>query len=329
MEEQEPQPTDVTNFRKWAAIFVGVAAIGYMAYAVFRGIDETSVQLASFAWGLYIPVLLLTLVNYSLRFVKWHYLLGRLGIHMPVIANAWIFTAGLAMVITPGKAGELLKPYMVKVVAGAPMERTIPALVTERVMDGIAVTLLAAIGVGSFYADGVQVVVTALLITVAGLAVLAIKPLSLSIIQLIRKLPVVGGIGDRLETAYLALRTCLAPRSFVFTLVLSLIAWFAECVGYYLVLLGLQVGATLDVSTFLYAFATVFGAPSPGGMGMSDVALVEGSLALVDGMAGGQAVAAALLIRIATLWLGVLLGAFALFRLDGVTKDASQSSAAE
>ena len=85
---------------------------------------------------------------------------------------------------------------------------------------------------------------------------------------------------------------------------------------------GLGVAATLDQSTFLYAFSTVFGAPSPGGMGMADLALSEGALSMIHGITPGQALAASLLVRVATLWFGVVLGAFALLRMEQVIEDA-------
>jgi uncharacterized membrane protein YbhN (UPF0104 family) len=68
---------------------------------------------------------------------------------------------------------------------------------------------------------------------------------------------------------------------------------------------------SLDRATFLYAFATVAGGAMPGGLGVADGALVGGAVQLT-GVDEPVAVASALLIRVATLWFGVILGAFAL-----------------
>ena len=54
------------------------------------------------------------------------------------------------------------------------------------------------------------------------------------------------------------------------------------------------------------------------GLGMADAALAEGAVALVDGLSDPQALAGSLLIRVATLWFGVVLGAVALLRLESV-----------
>ncbi len=318
MEPEAGAEVQIGRFRRWGAIALAAAVLGWLGYALFRGFTETAGELQGFAWGWYVPILLLTLVNYSLRYLKWHYLLGQLGIHIPHRDNVWIFATGLAMVISPAKAGEVVKPYLVREIAGAPMTRTIPALVAERTTDGIAVVALAAIGVTTYYAEATNMifaVVAGIVLVIAGVA---FEPVASIGIRLVSALPVIGRFGPRLEEAYRALRVCLSPIPLFVTMVLSIIAWFAECVGYWLVFMGMQVGASLGVCTFLYAFSTVFGAPSPGGMGMADLALAEGAIGLIDGVSAGQALAASLLIRVATLWFGVLIGAFALLRIDGL-----------
>ena len=318
MEEQVAAPLAMQRFRRWAAWAVAIAVLGYLAYALWKGFSETASELLAFQWSLAVPVLLLTLVNYGLRYFKWHYLLLQLDIHVPHRVNAWIFATGLAMVISPAKAGEVVKPYLVREVTGAPMSRTIPALVAERGTDGIAVVALTALGVSTFYAEAQSLIWATAAGIVAVLVVLAVKPLAMGVVGLVRLVPPLRGLADRLEEAYLAMRTCLAPVPLVVTVLASLVAWWAECVGYWLVLKGVGVDAGIDVSTFLYAFATVFGAPSPGGMGMADAALAEGAVQLVQGLTAPQAVAASLIIRVATLWFGVAIGAIALLRLETV-----------
>lgn len=323
-------PDAMKRFRRWIAIAVALATLGYFAYAMYRGttgndpdlVARTGQALWSFAWPLYVPVLVLTLVNYGLRYFKWHYLLARLGIHVPHRTNLWIFTAGLAMVISPAKAGELVKPYLVWVTAGAPITKTLPALAVERITDGIAVVLLTAVGVSTFFPESRELIYGTIGVVIVGTVVLSLRPLAHALLSVLARIPGLGRIAHRLEETYEATRVCIAPVPLVTTLVASLVAWFAECVGYWLVFIGLNQAVSLDAATFLYAFATVFGAPSPGGMGMADAALVEGAVRIAD-IGAAEAFAAALLIRVATLWFGVVLGAFAMLRMERVIEDAA------
>lgn len=316
----------MARFRRWAAVAVSLATLGYLAYAVWKGFNETLTELLTFSWPLYLPVLGLTLVNYGLRYFKWHYLLGRLGVHVPHRRNVWIFATGLAMVVSPAKAGEVVKPYLVRVTTGTPMTRTFPALVAERGTDGLAVVVLAALSVSTYYAEATTTIYATLAGIVAVVLGISVRPVALLVIRGLGRLPLLARPAARLEESYEAMRICLEPVPFAVTMVASLVAWGAECVGYWLIFRGLGVAASLDAATFLYAFATVFGAPSPGGMGMADAALAEGAVALIPGITGPQALAASLLVRLATLWFGVLIGALALLRVEAVIADARRST---
>ena len=271
----EPQPRlTVERQRRALGLIVALAAVGYLLYALWHDLPATAAELASFRWPLYVPILALTLVNYGLRFAKWHGLLLRLGVKVPVLANALAFTAGLGMVISPGKAGELIKPWLVREMTDTPMTRTVPALVVERLTDGIAVVLLAALGVSTFLPSSAPLIATTLAATAAGVAVASSERLAALILGGLGRLPLIYKVVPRLTEGLSALRTCLSPAALVATLLASLVAWGAECVGYWLVFLGLDSAASLEVSTFLYAFATVFGAPSPGGMGIDRKSVV-------------------------------------------------------
>ena len=318
------RPDAMSRFRRWAAIAAAVAAVGWVGYALVRGFSDTGRELADFPWWLTVPVLALTLVNYGLRYLKWHYLLGILGVEIPHKHDAPIFMAGLAMVISPAKAGEVVKPYLVRTITGVPMARTVPALIAERGTDGIAVVALAAVGVSTYAAQASHIISITIFVIALGLAAITIEPVARGALTLLKMLPLLNRVGDRLEEAYEATRTVLAPTPLLVTVALSMVAWFAECVGAWIIFMGLDTTATLDQATFLYAFSTVFGAPSPGGLGMADVALAEGAIQIVAEISEGQALAAALLVRLATLWFGVLLGALALLRMEHVIKDATR-----
>jgi uncharacterized protein (TIRG00374 family) len=321
-------PDALARFRRWAAAAVALAVLGYLGYAVWKGFSETAEALVRFRWSFYVPVLALTLVNYGLRYAKWAYLLSLLGIPVPHRTNVWVFLTGLAMVISPAKAGEVVKPWMVQQVNGAPYTRTLPALVTERGTDGLAVVILAAISVSTYAADQVWLILGTLAAIAGVVATLSVKPLAHGVFDLLDRVQVLHGLVGRLRETYDATWICLRPRPLAVTLSLSLVAWAAEGVGMWLVFLGLSRDVPLDACMFLYAFATVFGAPSPGGMGMADAALVEGALSILPGVTPGEALAASLLVRVATLWFGVLLGALALLRTASVIDDARAAARA-
>ncbi|AKU92796.1 lysylphosphatidylglycerol synthase transmembrane domain-containing protein [Vulgatibacter incomptus] len=324
----------IARFRRWALIGVAMGALLYLGFSLWAGIPALASELSSFRLSLLLPIVGLSLANYALRFAKWSYLLRRLGVRIDTRENASIFLAGLAMTITPGKAGELLKPYLVRQATGDPLTKTVPALIAERGTDALAVVGLAAIGVTTYFAEGASALFAVGGVCVGGILFLSSRTLSLGTIRAMGRIPGLAKIEGRLEELYVGMRTCLAPVPLALTLVLSAVAWGAEAVGYWLILEGFGVGgANLSVATFLYAFSSIAGAPSPGGLGVADAALQEGALHLVAGITRPQALGAALLCRLATLWLGVALGAVALLRhgasgtIDEGRPDSKRSAA--
>lgn len=318
MAEQEAPAVPWERAPRWIAAGLAMAVLGYAGWAVWRGIDEVGEQLAAFDWSVYPVVLALTLVNYGLRYAKWHWLLARVGAPVPHRQNLVVFVSGLAMVLSPAKAGELLKPWLVKRINGTPMVRTIPVLVTERLTDGIAVIGLAAVSISASAGGGGAALWGSLAVVGLGVAVLSSETLTEAVLRPAAGLPVVGRFVPRVSELLAATRTCTTPFALLVTLAASVIAWGAECVGYWLILGGFGLEGDLLTSTWLYASATVFGGPSPGGLGLSDAALGEGAALLVRGMSAPQAIAAAMLIRVATLWLGVGMGALALGLIPGL-----------
>ncbi len=320
----------VVRFRKWAVIAIAFGALVYLGLWLYADYDKVAQAMARFQWWILIPVCGLTLLNYTLRFVKWRYLTRRLGVDMPIKDDAWNFASGLAMVISPGKVGELLKPYVVRELTGVPMATTTPALVTERLTDAISMLILAGIGVGVYQPGETWLLVTMSACVGAGLLVLAHEGLSLWFVRTMCRLPMLGRVGSKLEEMLVAMRSCVAPVPLLLTIGLSIVAWWAECWGFLLVFQGLGVTqATMGGCVFIYAFATLTGGVAPGGLGISDslLAFLAAALFFCPGIEGAALetcvkssialpAAASVLIRICTLWIGVAIGAVALFKVS-------------
>jgi uncharacterized protein (TIRG00374 family) len=296
---------------------LGIAVFGLViawgdAPAVLRA-------LADFPPLLVAPVLLLTIWNYALRFLKWQYYLGVLGITgVPSRTSLLVFLSGFAMSLTPGKAGELTKSLFLRELAGAPIARTAPIVFAERLTDGIAMLLLASAGLVGF-----RLGVPALL-GVAALAVLAIvliqaPPVAHAGLRLLARIRAAHKLAQAAEVAYDSARELLSWRRLALGVAIGTVSWGGECLALYLILLGL--GATpgwslLNQATFALASASLVGSASllPGGLGAAE-GTVAGVLELIAGQPKEVAAAATLLIRACTLWFGVALGSLALVAL--------------
>ena len=288
-----------------------LALIGLILVADAR---QLAGRLRDFDLALLVPVLGLSLVNYALRFVRWEIYLKALGVRLARARSLGVFLVGFLLSVTPGKAGELGKAWLVRELGGGPALRAlrvVPAVVAERVTDLLGVFVLLSLGALPFPGGR--------WIAAAGLAAVAVAILLLTwqkgadlLFRLLKRLPVVGPRVHILTDLYGTLRGLLSPGRLAMALGLAVVAWGAEGVGFFLVVREYAPQAELLAALFNYTVSTCLGSLSmlPGGL-----LAAEGSLtALLDaqGLDTATAASATLIIRAATLWFAILLGLLAL-----------------
>ncbi len=324
---ERPSGRDIyAKYRRGLFIALGAGALIYLGLSLYAEVPRVLEHLRGFRWWLVFPILLLSLANYLIRFVRWEYYLRKLEVRVALGTSLAIFLSGLAMTITPGKVGELLKSLLLKDAAGTPIARSAPVVLAERLTDFLALVLLAGVGIGTYYRErrGALYLVGGILLAI--IVVLNSRKLSLALLRLGARLPLVGRVAPRLEEAYRATADLLGPGAFFIGLTLAVAGWFAECLGYYVVFQGHGVDASLKLATFLYAFSVIAGVVSPGGLGVTDLLLGVGAEELVEGMTPSLGVSTAFVIRVATLWFAVLVGSVALIRFQGTLQQDSSGS---
>ncbi len=313
---------------------------------VYTDFVELSRHVTGFAWWTVAPALALAFLNYVLRFGKWEYLLrkarGRLDgdadeeqdgpRKVPVrrvlhtrpepaqaglASSALVFFSGLAMSVTPGKVGELLKSFLLKRVNGTPVAVSAPVVVGERLTDLLSLLVLAVFGVaGSGYGWDILVAAAILCGTVIVFALWG--KAGEAAFNLAARLPFVRMRRDSFLELQRTLLTLVGWRCLVVGTAISVAAWFAECAAFWLVLHGAGIDFSLASAMFVYALGTIAGAVTmlPGGLVATEASMVFVLVEVFKQATRPAAVTAVLVVRICTLWFAVLVGviALALFR---------------
>jgi uncharacterized protein (TIRG00374 family) len=291
-----------------------VAVALYGAIVVYRGLGGIAASFATFAWWTFAAACGLSAANYLLRFLKWEFYLGVLGVRLPKVSSLLTFLSGFVLTVTPGKVGEVFKSVVLQRLHQVPFERSAPIVVAERVTDLIGVIAMIALGSlgfsgGAIWAGAGAVVVLALLLLIAS------PRLAQHVIALLGRFPGGKRVAPKIELALYQLRELTAPRRLLWPTALSLVGWSLEGIGLWVLLhhgFGQEaVGAPRTV--FFYSTATLAGAliPLPGGLGVVEE-LLEEQMTRLGGIPAPVATAAMLLIRLATLWFAVVLGFLAL-----------------
>lgn len=284
----------------------------FIIMALLGDLRQVGEEVRTFNWRLFPLALVLTLFNYALRGLKFHYYLKQIGADKIHTKESYqLFVAGFPLAVTPGKVGEIFKAIWIEQKTGIPTARGVAVVVAERISDGLAVLLLSTIGVIAYpqYWPGFVLV----LVTLLSIIVISqIQPLALALLNLSARLPLVRRINGMLRQFYEGSFALFRPSATLIGVGLGMISWLGEGIAFYVILLGLGVSPSwqmLSIAIFTLSFSTVIGAAStlPGGLGAAE-ASIAGMLILLGGLNPDTSAAATLLIRFATLWFGIALG---------------------
>jgi uncharacterized protein (TIRG00374 family) len=303
------------------AILKGLRATGILSVlflgstvallVVFGVSDLSDIRNAFSAFSSAALVLVITLsgCNYLLRGLRWKWFCQAVQVEVGVAEALRHYVAGFAFGVTPARVGEVIRVQFLKSEIGTPYNKGMAIVIADRLTDLFALALLTALA--SVALAGANSLAYGLIVIVAAILVAALRHSSW-LIKLVGSVYRVTGRAARLHAGIRrSFRTgsaLYATKSLFVSLLMSLFAWFAECLGFYVVLTGLGLDIGVSMAALIYASATLIGALSflPGGLGgFEAVAILGLNQAGVD---LPNAIVAVTAIRILTLWLSVAVG---------------------
>jgi uncharacterized protein (TIRG00374 family) len=292
-------------------ISIAFAGLLYLGITIYIDFDLLLLSFTKFNLLLIPFLLLLSLGNYLVRYIKWNYYISILNIDLHKKDSLMIFMSGLLMSVTPGKIGELLKAYLVKTVNKTPVSVTAPIIFAERATDFLSLTILALIGAYIYdYGRNAALIIT--IVILIGIFILTNRKLFDSIMKFLSKIKFVEKRIESIERLYHSTYTLLKIKPLIIAIIISVLSWGFECYGYYLVINNFNNTIDVSWSFFSYSFSTIVGAVSmlPGGLGVT-----EGSFLLMltsKGLSANDAAATTFITRVATLWFAVIVGILAI-----------------
>jgi uncharacterized membrane protein YbhN (UPF0104 family) len=277
-------------------------------------VDATLVALGGVTWPLVGLLIALSLANYALRGLRWHYCCRHLDVEVGFLENGAYYIAGFAFTITPGKIGEAVRLWFLKRRYGYGYSRTAGVMIIDRLTDAWPLLLLSLLGVAEFAGQGWSLLLVGGLLA-AG-SVFLLHPIWLratikAIYGWVRLAPALFARSLRVSRM---LARFAHPGLLGLFMVLGLVGWFCEILGTWLILDALGAPIALTAAAFVFGFGSLVGSLPifPGGLGGAEATMI-GLLVLLD-VPLPTAVAATALVRLFTLGLAVVVG-FALLPL--------------
>jgi glycosyltransferase 2 family protein len=293
-------------------LIVLLSAIGYLAFSLWGGWHEVVEALAKVGIVGTLIALALSLVNYLVRFVRWQKFLSKMGHAVYWPESLRIYIAGFGLTILPGKAGEAIRSVFLKK-HNVSYPESLAAFFSDQLSNLISMMLLVSVGLWAYpQAQPVVIVLGGIILAVLLLLQQSHWLQSLeSFAQ--RKLPAkLAQLASASTEIVLHSKRCFSLPMLLYGILMGLVAWGAEGVAFYYIMHVLGSDMTMQTALFIYAFSMLVGAISflPGGLGGTEATMV--ALLMLNNIDQPHAVAATVLIRLATLWFAVALGVIAM-----------------
>lgn len=258
----------------------------------------------------------LSLINYFLRFVRWHLMIAKMDHQLPFFRHFLFYISGFALTTTPGKAGEAIRGvYMKQHDVG--YSKTIAALFAERVSDLISMLLLGCLAFVHFAQYRIYGVIFSVIMIVTVMMV-QLPQIRARLRQRAHKMEVgrMRTVAENTLKVFDEASRLLGFKFFVGGVILGVFAWGSEAMALAYVVHSMGSDAPATVIYGIYALAMLVGAVSflPGGLGGAEASMAL--LLVAMGMSHPAATSATIICRTSTLWFAVLLGAVALGWLE-------------
>lgn len=293
---------------RWLVIAAIASAIVSAVLVALSDGPAVAGALRSFDPRTLVWMLLLGAASFVVRALRWGALMRAAGYPVPPRDALFLHISGQAMGVTPGRVGEIVKPWLAREAARMPMTRGVTLVFAERVADLIAVCVLALGGLAAL-GGTTWVLVAGIAVVVAGTALAGSSWFHGLALRVVRSRERARRHEDSAETIADTLGRALHWRVLAWSVPASTLAWGLEGIGFALCLrafgfAGLETLAGISV----YAVATIAGAFSflPGGIGLTEASMA--GILIAAGMPAAAASGATVVTRVATLWWSVALG---------------------
>ena len=299
-------------------LFFGVLV--YFILMVYSGWEDLIYNIFRVNPLIIVIAMFLSLANYFFRFLKWNLFTSSLKLNVPLFDNLSIFLAGLSLSITPAKAGEAIRAFLLKEKSTSGLSEGLASTFSERLIDLLAVTLLALFGIiilnSPQQISYLPVLVIILIGIILGVVVFLFDPLY-SLFHGIIYFRLWSGLGSKIDRFRADVVITFQYKTFLVALIFGIIGWSCEGLAFYLIAEDLGIRLTIEIAIFIYATSSLLGAISflPGGLGVMEGSMeifIAGFLSISAALAG----ALIILIRLTTLWFGITLGLIFLFLVN-------------
>ena len=299
---------------RFVLIIIFLMVIFYSVISIYSGIDDISENFKSMNFHYVIPIIGVVLMSIIFRSWIQKLLLEQIQVKLSIKDSFLLFLSGLALIISPGGTGQVIKSYFLKEKYGISISKSIPVILFERYYDLISVTALVMVSICIIFSfEAFIVSILALIIIFIVSIILRKESLFTKFLSLQKKIMFTKQLEINERELYQSVKL-LNNYSLVWKIsVLTILITFWDGIAIYMGFLSFGMDIGYFEATQFYYTSLILGVMSliPGGMGV-----LEGGFTVLSSKYLEMALAISIIIfiRLTTIWFTTFLGMIIAFR---------------
>ena len=301
------------NFVDLSVLIIIIGVAFYVVLVLFSDLPKIIESFEKVKFEYYPLIIVLNFVIYSLLAIRYNYLLGAIGIRLPIKDSFLISFSGQSMFSTFGRAGTVLKSYLIKKKYGHSISKTGPIVLVEQFLDLKSSLLILIIGLFWFQIFEVQLILIVGIILTASLYFIMINDSIFQILKkIISRIKFLKKFGDNIDESKEVTRVLLSFRNIIITTGLSFLVKIFQVLVVFLIFESLGLNLEFLKSGLIYFSSMLAGTfvLLPGGIIVTDSSMI--GLLLTQGIDFSASSVAVIITRFITLWLTVIIGLISL-----------------
>jgi len=292
-------------------VIVPIIVIIYLILIIGSDIQKIFQNIVEIQIDYFIIFIMFFVTSIIPRIVRWHFFMNRVSSLIPFKKNILYFLSGFALLLTPGRIGEIIRSPFIKRDYGIPISKSASIVFVERFYDLLAVVMIITITL-PFTQIPKIILIFPVTITLILIFLIIKKKFLISFTNKLRRINFLSKIIPNIEESFEVIDTLLRLKFIMIGLSLSFFTVILEALGVFYLLESLNTPLDFFTLTAVFHTANFAAAASmiPGGFG-----ILEGGFAgllILYNVPNDVAFSASLLIRIIATGLFSLIGIFCL-----------------
>lgn len=290
-------------------IFSIIIVIFYVAILVYSDINSIADKISSIQI-IYLPIIFsLTGTQLIILGIKYHRMLKKLGINIPLKDGIKIFIAGISLIATPGGAGTAIKSHILKKKYDAPFSKTLPTIFMERLTELIGTLIILSL---FFYwtnlYESIFAIVFGFIFTFIMYLLISRNKIFNSLKAILNKINRIKKLSSSIDDSRESFLILSKKNTFLEMIGWSFIAKLAYFFAAYFIFLSFNVDLGLLLSGQIYHTSLVLGSLSflPSGIIITESTMI--AILLNHGVDFSLATLLVIFTRLVTTWTSTFLG---------------------